>query len=196
VETDSTLKYTDLETNITKIQGEDGMSSIHNFTLKGLNPGVEYLLQIQGRDIYGNQAITSEFTAITLADNTTPEIRQIRTETAISSGKSDVVQTIISWKTNEPATSQILWEEGISEDSVPKNFTTEDENYTTNHITVITAFKPASVYRFRIQGKDKAGNIAQSQDFTILIPEKKKSVIQIIISNFEDTFGWVKKIGL
>ncbi|MCK5486389.1 MAG: fibronectin type III domain-containing protein [Desulfobacterales bacterium] len=196
VETDSTLKYTDLETNITKTQGEDGMSSIHNFTLKGLNPGKEYLLQIQGRDIYGNRAITSEFTATTLADNTAPEIKQIRTETAVSSGKSDVVQTIISWKTSEPATSQILWEEGISQDKEPKNATKEDENYTTNHITVITTFKPASVYRFRIQGKDKAGNIAQSQDFTILIPEKKKSVIQIIISNFENTFGWVKKIGL
>ena len=196
VETDSTLKYTDLETNITKTQGEDGMSSIHNFTLKGLNPGTEYLLQIQGRDIYGNQAITSEFTATTLVDNTVPEIKQVRTETAVSSGKSDVVQTIISWKTNEPTTSQILWEEGISEDSVPKNTTMEDENYTTNHIMVITTFKPASVYRFRIQGKDKAGNIAQSKDFTILIPEKKKSVIQIIISNFEDTFGWVKKLGM
>ena len=196
VETDSTLKYTDLETNITKTQGEDGMSSIHNFTLKGLNPGKEYLLQIQGRDIYGNQAITSEFAAATLADNTVPEIKQIRTETAVSSGKSDVVQTIISWKTNEPTTSQILWEEGISQDEEPQNSTPEDENYTTNHIMVITTFKPASVYRFRIQGKDKAGNIGQSQDFTILIPEKKKSVIQIIISNFEDTFGWVKKLGL
>jgi hypothetical protein len=196
VETDSTLKYTDLETNITKTQGEDGMSSIHNFTLKGLNPGVEYLLQIQGRDVYGNQAITSEFTATTLVDNTAPEIKQVRTETAVSFGKSSAVQTIISWKTNEPATSQILWEEGISEGSVPKNATPEDENYTTNHIIVITTFKPASVYRFRIQGKDKAGNLAQSQDFTILIPEKKKSVIRIIISNFENTFGWIKKLGL
>lgn len=196
VETDSTLKYTNLETNITKIQGEDGMSSIHNFTLKGLNPGIEYLLQIQGRDIYGNQAITSEFTATTLADNTIPEIKQIRTETAISSGKSDVVQTIISWKTNEQTTSQILWEEGISRDEEPQNSTSEDENYTTNHITVITSFKPASVYRFRIQGKDRAGNVAQSQDFTILIPEKTKSVIQIIISNFENTFGWAKKLGM
>lgn len=196
VETDSVLKYTDLETNDTKTQGEDGMSSIHNFTLKGLNPGIEYLLQIQGRDIYGNQAITSEFAATTLADSTSPQITQVRTETAVSSGKSDVVQTIISWKTSEPATSQILWEEGISENGVPKNATQEDENYTTNHITVITTFKPASVYRFRIQGKDKSGNSAQSSDFTILIPEKKKSVIQIIISNFENTFGWVKKIGL
>ena len=196
VETDSAIKYTNLETNIAKIQGEDGMSSIHNFILKGLDPGTEYLLQIQGRDIYGNQAVTSEFTATTLADDTPPQITQVRTETAVSSGKSDVVQTIISWKTDEPATSQILWEEGISEDEKPKNSTTEDENYTTNHIIVITSFKPSSVYRFRITGKDKAANIAESQDFTILIPEKKKSVIQIIISNFEDTFGWVKKLGL
>ena len=196
VETDSVLKYTDLETNTTKNQGEDGMSSIHNFTLKGLNPGIEYLLQIQGRDIYGNQAITSEFSASTLSDSTPPQITQVRTETAVSSGKSDVVQTIISWKTNEPTTSQILWEEGISKNSIPENATPEDENYTTNHITVITTFKPASVYRFRIQGKDKSDNLAQSQDFTVLIPEKKKSVIQIIISNFEDTFGWVKNIGM
>ncbi|MDF1498004.1 MAG: fibronectin type III domain-containing protein, partial [Patescibacteria group bacterium] len=196
VETDSTIKYTDIKTGIVKKQGEDALSTVHVFTLKSLDPGTEYSIQIQGRDIYANQVISPELKLTTLVDETPAEITQVRTETAISSGKSDIVQTIINWKTNEPTTSQILWEEGISKEDKPQNSSQEDTNFTTNHISIITSFKPASVYRFRIAGKDKSGNYSESQDFTILIPEKKKSVIQIIIGNFEDTFGWVKNMGL
>ena len=196
VATDSTIKYTNLKDNVTKKQGEDALSTIHIFTLKSLIPGTKYSIQIQGRDIYANQVVTPEFEITTSQDTTSADITQVRTETAISSGKSDTVQTIISWKTNEPTTSQILWEEGISTgESSPANSTKEDLNYTTNHIVVITSFKPDSLYRFRVSGKDNSSNTSQSQDFTILIPEKKKSVIQIIIGNFENTFGWVKNLG-
>ncbi|MFA6097502.1 MAG: hypothetical protein WC788_07795, partial [Candidatus Paceibacterota bacterium] len=109
---------------------------------------------------------------------------------------SDLVQTIISWKTDEPSTSQVFWEEGITDKKDLPNSTNQDKNYTTNHIVVITSFKPSTVYRFRVQSLDRAENIATSNDFTILIPEKKKSVVQIIIQNFESTFGWVKNIGM
>jgi hypothetical protein len=196
VETDSSIKYTDKETNISKKQGEDSLASIHSFNLKSLSPGKEYTIQIQSRDVYGNQTVSPEMDIKTSLDTTPPVISQVRTEVAISSGKGDTVQTIISWKTDEPATSRILWEEGITQDAVPKNSTQEDPNYTTNHIVVLTNFKPSTVYRFRTVGSDRSGNESQSQDFTILIPEKKKSVIQIIITNFENTFSWVKNLGL
>jgi len=66
VETDSAIKYTNTETNESKKQTEDHLSTIHNFNLKALDPGKEYLLQIQGRDIYGNLVVSDEFTAKTL----------------------------------------------------------------------------------------------------------------------------------
>lgn len=194
VETDSTVKYTNLKDNISKKQGEDVLSSTHDFSLKGLMPGSEYLLQIQGRDAYGNEAVSDEFSVKTLQDLTSPKITQVKTETAVSSGKSELVQTIISWRTDEPSTSQVLWEQGVKQAEDLSNYTVEDENYTTNHIIVITSFKPASVYQFRVKGKDRSGNVAQSQDFTLLVPEKKKSVVQVIINNFEETFGWLKKL--
>jgi len=196
VETDSAIRYTDTETKESKKQTADHLSTIHNFNLKALDPGKEYLLQIQGRDIYGNLVVSDEFTAKTLKDTTPSIINQVKTETAIPSGKSDLVQTIISWKTDEPATSQVFWEEGITDKKELPNSTTLDKNYTTNHVVIITTFKPSTVYRFRVQSIDRSDNTSTSNDFTILIPEKKKSVIQIIITNFENTFGWVKNLGL
>ena len=42
---------------------------------------------------------------------------------------------------------------------------------------------------------DEAGNETQSEDFVLITPVKEKSIIDIILENFEGTFGWVKNIG-
>ena len=187
VVTSSKVEYGETISYTNHIEDKDNSKvAKHLIKLNNLKSGTLYHFRVRGIDIESNSIVSDDysFTTFTLPQIQTYQIEEI---------SEKIIK--INWKTNEPSTSQILWEEGISHDKEPKNSTKEDKNYTTNHIIVITSFKPSSVYRFRITGKDKAANIAQSQDFTILIPEKKKSVIQIIISNFEDTFGWVKKIG-
>lgn len=128
-------------------------------------------------------------------DITKPEITQVRSQASILSGSEDRAQAIISWKTNELSTTKVLWDLGSTKGDSFTSQTKEDTNLTTNHISVITQFKPGTVYRFRVVSKDKFGNETISQDYSILIPTKHQSVIQMIMSKFEDVFWWVRKIG-
>jgi hypothetical protein len=42
---------------------------------------------------------------------------------------------------------------------------------------------------------DEAGNTSKSDDFVLITPIKEKNIIDIILENFQGTFGWVNKIG-
>jgi hypothetical protein len=117
----------------------------------------------------------------------------VNIETAVSSGKSAQVRTIVSYTTSEPSDTQVLYRQGTGEGEFSQS-TPLNPNLTTNHVVVITDFRPATVYQFRLRAQDAAGNAQTSSDFTVLVPAEKKSVIQMITSNFENTFGWLKKV--
>ena len=70
-----------------------------------------------------------------------------------------------------------------------------DKTLVMKHTVVISTLKPGQVYRFRVESIDLSGNIATSKDFTLLTPQQRKTIIQIIIQNFEQTFFWVKRLG-
>jgi len=91
-----------------------------------------------------------------------------------------------------------LYEEGVTADteSKPKESTLQTIDMSASHTVVIANWKAGTVYRFRVASVDAAGNIAESKDFTVKTPQKKESVIDIIVNNFSSTFGWTKNIGL
>ncbi|KKR20097.1 MAG: hypothetical protein UT48_C0022G0014, partial [Parcubacteria group bacterium GW2011_GWE2_39_37] len=63
------------------------------------------------------------------------------------------------------------------------------------HVAVITKFEPGTVYSFRVYANDSAGNTTISKTFTVLTPKQKESVFQLILKNFESTFGWVGNLN-
>jgi hypothetical protein len=68
-------------------------------------------------------------------------------------------------------------------------------NPLTKHTQVIVGFAPATVYKFWMKCHDEAGNESQSDDFVLITPIKEKNIIDIILENFQGTFGWVNNIG-
>jgi len=70
-----------------------------------------------------------------------------------------------------------------------------DTNLTTSHLVVLGGFKTSDIYHFRAISKDRAGNEGASVDYTILTPQKKESLLQIIVKNLEETFGFLRKLG-
>ena len=70
----------------------------------------------------------------------------------------------------------------------------EEEEPVLDHIQVVTELQSATVYRFWITCADKAGNEGRSEDFVLFTPEKEKNIIDLIIENFEGTFGWLRNI--
>jgi hypothetical protein len=59
----------------------------------------------------------------------------------------------------------------------------------------VLEFLPSTVYKFWLECKDQTENKARSEDFVLFTPDKEKSIIDIIMENFQGTFGWVKNIG-
>lgn len=194
IEIDSTVILKDTKTFESRTQGDVKLVRDHKISLTNLNPGTEYIATIEGRDSFGNIAKSSDIKIVTLLDNIPPKIDNIRTDVSISSSSKNRTQLVVAWKTDEPATSQVmLYENGSKEN--PSNSSTYDSNLTTKHTTVFTNLSAGTVYQIQIESADKSGNFAKSKDFVVLTPQSRKSILQIIVEIIEKIFGWVRNIG-
>jgi len=188
VPTDATVAYQDAQNNDNSgTQGESDLTVDHKIKIIGLNSGTTYRTTLSVRDEQGTQSVQVARDIITGKDENSPKIDNVRTDSALT--QSDKVQTIISWKTDEQATSSILYKEGRNGDEKEIKIT---DNLTTSHVGVVTIFKPGAVYNFKVKSIDSSGNIAISNDFALLTPRKRENIIQIIIGNFTEIFGWAK----
>ena len=59
---------------------------------------------------------------------------------------------------------------------------------------MVVDFAPATVYQFYLTCIDEAGNEVKSENFVLFTPIQEKNIIDLILENFESTFGWVKNI--
>jgi hypothetical protein len=62
-------------------------------------------------------------------------------------------------------------------------------------VEVVVDFAPATVYQFYVTCADEAGNSIRSENFVLFTPIQERNIIDLIIENFEATFGWVRNIG-
>lgn len=194
IDVDSVISYMNEKTLETRTQGDTKLTKSHLLKVANLDPGTNYIFKIESSDAFGNKTKSPEFKAATLLDELAPGIASVRTFTTITQNKNSG-QAVIAWKTNEPATSQVFFY-SIADKSNPAYTSAFDSNLTTNHTVVFTDLAPGTAYRFNIQSKDKSGNAAVSDDFSILMPSADKSIIQMITGVFEKMFGWVRKIKL
>jgi hypothetical protein len=198
VETDTRVEYQNKNNSDDKgVQGAEEMTVDHKTTLTGLRQGTDYELKIRGTDVNKNSFESQAIAVTTQMDRTPPVITQISTQSSLVNGKSDQVQSIITWKTDEGASSQAYFDvkRSVAGEQLTQQ-SKEDLNRTTNHVVVLTNLKPGSVYYFQVISKDKNDNTSESEEFSMLTPQKQKSVIQMIIANFEQTFGWLNKMKI
>ncbi|HCO99546.1 MAG TPA: hypothetical protein DIT56_02995 [Candidatus Moranbacteria bacterium] len=188
VPTDSNVSYANVKDGQkTGSQGARELSTDHKIELANLDQGSTFALTIAVRDEQGTESTLKAPDLTTGQDQAAPKIDNIKTDSALT--QSDKVQAIISWKTDEQATTSILYKEGRNGEEKEIKIT---DNLTNNHIGVITVFKPGTVYNFKVKSIDASGNEAISNDFALLAPKRRENIIQIIIGNFTDIFGWAK----
>ncbi|MFH0853982.1 MAG: fibronectin type III domain-containing protein [bacterium] len=201
LETTSVVKYipyrdNNLMVGETKIASSSAMAFNHEILVEDLESGVIYDTTIYG-ETKNRQSISKSIPAFSASeDDLPPVIYQLQTESAISPGKNAAIQSIISWKTNEAATSRLYFTEGISYGETFTEQTELNKNYSKKHVIVITKFKPGAVYSFRAESIDSNGNMTLSKTFSILTPRQQESIFQIILKNFEKTFSWIGLIGI
>ncbi len=199
-ETDSSLRYAPYRGNTlavdeAKTLSSDLVSLVHEIVVNTFEGGTIYNIELSGKDANGRVVSKTIEQFSTSKDNLPPQISQVRTDSVIIPGKEDRIQVIITWQTNEPATSRVYFQRGIAAaDKDPTEKTNPDPNYTKRHVIVIPRLEPGQVYSFRVESIDSGGSASKSQLYSILAPKKKETIFDIILRILEETFGWIGDI--
>lgn len=191
----SIVEYTNLNSGQTKLEGNSSFLTYHTIQLTNLMFETYYsaIIRVESED--GEKAESQALTFITIKDNYAPVVSKVNTESTLYPGSENKIQTIASWVTDEPAQCQLFFNQGLIVVDKPQSLPKSDD-YNTKHVQVITNFLPSTVYKFWIVCNDETGNSGKSEDYTMLTPTQEESIIDIIIKNFESSFGWVKKVKL
>lgn len=173
----------------TKEVSDSKMTTEHSVTVEGLYDDSDYTVVAQSRDSQGNLAVSDEQHFKTALDTRPPKVSKLRVETSIRGvGNEARGQMIISWTTDEPATSQISYGKGSSGSSYSSS-TAEDNALVYEHTVVISDLDTSQVYHLKAVSYDKARNKGESDDRSGIIGQPSDSVIDIIMGTLEKIFG-------
>jgi len=161
----------------------------HEVLIKNLEDASEYSLLAQSRDAAGNLATSDRQTFRTALDTRPPKISDIQIESLVKGNGSEARgQIVVSWKTDEPATSQIAYAQG-STGSTYASQTAEDGRLTTEHVVIVSDLAISSVYHLQPISRDKSANVAKGDDKSAIIGRATDSVLNIILSTLNRIFG-------
>lgn len=162
----------------------------HELTLRNLEDDSIYFLVAQSRDPGGNLATSDRQQFKTALDTRPPKISNIVIESSIrGTGAEARGQVIVSWRTDEPATSQVAYAEG-SNVGVFNNKTSEDGQLGTEHIVIVSDLPTSKVYSIQPLSKDRAGNEGKGETQSAIISRASDSVLTVILDSLQKVFGF------
>ena len=161
----------------------------HTFTAQGLDFSTPYALRLTAIDADGNASHPLALPFTTVLSSEAPTISGVRISTSLVPGRIETAQTIISWRTDKPATSRVLFAEGGGEF---KQLGTPDQTLVRDHVVISTFLKPGTVYKLKVESGSSGGALVQSQLYTILTAKPNASVVDLIFSGLNQTFGFLK----
>ncbi len=126
----------------------------HATTLTGLAPSTTYHFRVTSVDAAGNAAVSVDntFTTSATPDTTAPVLSGI-TASGITSSSA-----VISWSTDEPATTQV--EFGLT--SAYGSSTPLATTLVSSHSQTLIGLLPDTIYYYRVRSVDGAGNLSVS----------------------------------
>lgn len=186
------VEYTNLVNNRPKIEGNSSLFTFHSLQINNLEFDTPYRATVKVENEFGKKTESNPIFFTTTKDEIPPVISKVATESTLYPGADNKVQTIISWMTDESAICELSYQRGLGNEK-PEVLPAE-QDYVLKHVNVGVNFLPATVYKFVIKCQDQIGNSMTSKDYTMLTPSQEKSILDIIIGNFESSFGWLKKV--
>lgn len=172
---------------------------VHSMIIRNLLPQTKYFLIAKGRDKIGNEAISDSQRFTTATDTRPPSVLNLKvlggTIPPVGFAAGEVkAQLIITWDTDELATSQVEFGQGTGTTYSQKS--QEDGNLTTNHTVILSNLTPSQVYHLRAISKDSAGNETKSIDTVTIAPKATKSALDLAIKNLSEAFSFIGGIKL
>ena len=189
------IEYQDLTTGIQNSVGRPTLATTHQMRLADLTLGTRYVAFVVAENSGGDRVRSQPVQFITVRDIAPPIITNVTNESTIFPGGESRIQTIVEWNTDEPASCTMTYREGVAGGVDPTVIEKDTAQYTSSHVEVIVDFAPATVYQFWLNCTDEAKNKIQSENFVLFTPIQEKNIIDLILENFQSTFGWLKNIG-
>ena len=194
VETTSSIHFGPIGGSFKEISSSEKVKE-HSLEIGNLSDNTQYQVYATGIDQYGNTATSDTNTFKTALDSRPPVVTDLTIESKTASGSDgNKAQIVVSWRTDEPGTSQVEYGEGVSSDSYGSK-TQEDLSYSNAHVVVISNLDPSKTYHLRAVSKDAAGNIGLSEDNAVITQRAQQSALNLIIQAFQKAFSWVRIFG-
>jgi hypothetical protein len=179
VPTSSTVQYDALGVRL-----EAGLSELvtnHEIVLKDLASSTDYNISVLGRDQYGSLAQTSNQVWQSQLDTRPPEISNLNYSVNVTeSTKGKRAQIIVTWNTDEPATSQLSF--GLLSSSELSNKTPVNTDPATSHVAIISDLNLADIYKVQAVSRDLNGNVSYGVATTVVTPDKEVSVFDSVLN--------------
>jgi hypothetical protein len=189
VASNTIVTYGKIDTNGIDAQSSELVVN-HEIVIKNLEDDSDYFLIAQSRDADGNLAVSDRQVFRTALDTRPPKISDIVIETTIrGTGAEARGQVIVSWKTDEPSTSQVAYSEG-SNAFVFNNRTSEDTGLGTEHIVIVSDLPTSRVFSIQPLARDKSDNQSVGETQTAIIGRASDSVLTIILNTLQNVFGF------
>lgn len=161
----------------------------HEIIIRGLEDDTEYSLSARSRDDLGNVVLSEPRTFHTALDTRPPDITDVNIEVSVKGVGSEARgQIVVSWKTDEPATSAVAY--GIGDGNNFTNRTNEDDKLTMDHTVVISDLAPSNVYHLQTLSSDKAHNLATGDTQSAIVGRATDSIFSIILNALRRIFGF------
>jgi hypothetical protein len=191
----SIIDYTNRKTGKTYTQKDSTYSSKHDISAQNLITGNTYDVKAYGYDKNENLISMAGALPVTLAvDIVPPNVTSLRIDSNLVPGRSDIIQSLVSWKTDKPSNSVVTYEEGSGAADQPlKNKVQNDTGFVKDHVVILPSLKPSTIYRIQVSSTDQAGNTLALPIRTIVTPQQTESIVDIIFKNFSDTFNFIGK---
>ncbi|MBI4034539.1 hypothetical protein HY380_01420 [Candidatus Saccharibacteria bacterium] len=162
----------------------------HEIIISGLEDNSRYRLLAQSRDKSGNLAVSDEQVFKTALDTRPPKISNLTVEPSIKGvGAEARGQIVVSWQTDEPATSQVAFAEGLNAKTF-NNRTVEDTQHSTEHIVIISDLSTSKIYSLQPLSRDDSGNLGSGNTDSAIIGRASDSVLTIILDTLRKILGF------
>ncbi|MBI4092434.1 MAG: fibronectin type III domain-containing protein [Candidatus Kerfeldbacteria bacterium] len=160
---------------------DPSLTTSHRVSLSGLATNTEFHARALSTDEAGNAAVSTDLSFTTLA---TPMTVITNVQVAVLSSTS----VIVTWTTNEPATSKVRY--GPTTDYGSE---ASDLNLATSHSLTITGLEPNTTYHYEVISTGSTTDSDADATFTTQ-PEAGQTVIsnlRVVAGETEATFIWM-----
>jgi len=164
---------------------------LHEMEISGLIPQTPYIALVEGVDQLGNRATSEQIRFTTATDTRPPKIFNVVVEEDLlsrsaQSDRSRSAQFVVSWETDEPATSRIEFGEGGG--GVYTSSTKIDQELRTKHLVIISGLAPSKVYSLQILSSDPSENVGRYGPVVSITPRSASTVLETVLGTISDIF--------